>query len=258
MKEFSFLNYCTIYSAEFSNRKVKMRKSACFYDAFSIMRNQPNPTFSAKYRIKLYQGTDYMKETKDSNACLLNLKELKYHINQVSDIIPFKLKVEESTSGEHKIFIVTVSVHRANALQHKYLLSWIRYAYEFPHNVALFEARRLRYEKGFRFESGSTLFNLVSQSFYIWEPLHSIAYGNKVGLLSKVQLRKKLFTEATLNSIFTCYNDEGSEIIDSQSKIRKDLGCRDIEYWMDENLFKNERLPFYYKKLKRLKEEKIV
>lgn len=235
---------------------VRQGSYACFSKAFKWLSDQRDILISSKYTIHIWKGHETGKERGWSNACLLSKKELRHHLDQLKGIVPFTYSIKETK--DHSKFELIVEVNNGSKLQHKYLLSWIRYVYEYPYNVMLLEARKLRWEKEFRFESGFNLFNIVSQCFNKWQGGHSIAYGNKVKLLRKRELGEKLSDLHTsrLNNIFECSTDRGMAMVPTDSKEFEVISIQDIEYWVNDKIFAEERLPVYKKRLRYLRNKK--
>lgn len=257
MHEFRFANYSTKYSLLINGEtKVPMRSYACFRDAFILLSRENAPQrITAEYEIILHVGCDWGKINNKSNACLLSRKDLRQHLDQIKDIIPFTYKIKSDRGDEPK-FILNVKVTKGTCIQHKYMLSWIRYAYEYPYNVMLLESRKLRWEKEFRFETGYNLFNLVAQCFDLWGGGHSIAYRNKVDFMKKPSLIRKISNMSRLNSlnnIFECSYNGRVAMIPTVSERKPPLSTKDIEFWTDNELYMKERLPIYKKRLKILK-----
>lgn len=259
MRDFNFLGFCTKYEMRAKGHVViGMSKNVCFSRAYRWLGSISAKKVSAEYTIIIHKGCDWGKKHSCKNACVLERKELRYHLDQLKDAVPFQYKIKEVNQGD-PIYELHVNVIEGTVLQHKYLLAWIRYAYEYPYNVMLFEARKLRWEKEFRFESGFNLFNIVGQCFDLWPGGHSVAYDNNVELLRKEALKEKLQVtskSARLNDIFGHEHVAEIAMVPHQSKINNKLSIHDIEYWTNNQLFAEERLPVYKERLKYLQRKK--
>lgn len=258
MREFQYSSFCTEYKMTVNGYvKVRMGRHACFREAYYWLSKQRKKV-SAEYVIILRRGCDWGKINNYKNACILERKELRYHLDQLKDAVPFQYKIK-NVNKDSPCFELHVNVIEGTPLQHKYLLAWIRYAYEYPYNVMLFEARKLRWEKEFKFESGFNLFNIVSQCFDLWTGGHSIACENSVELLRKEALREKLQENvsptARLCDIFRHKHVSGIEMVRRTSRIKKSLSVVDLEYWTNDQLFVEERLPVYKERLKYLRKK---
>lgn len=258
MRDFQFLSFCTEYEMKRDGRVlINMAKNACFRRAYEWLSRQ-DKKISAEYTIIIHKGCSWGKRNKYKNACVLERKELRYHLNQLKDAVPFLYRIKEVNNKRDSYFELHVKVTEGTIIQHKYLLAWIRYTYEYPYNVMLLEARKLRWEKGFRFESGFNLFNIVGQCFDLWPGGHSVAYDNNVELLRKEALKRRLqntSSQARLNNIFNHSHVSHIAMIPRTSKINKKLSITDLEYWTNDQLFAEERLPVYKERLKYLQKK---
>ena len=252
MKDFLFRTYCTEYFAHSNEGFIKkMGREACFARVYRYLEKHKRSTIW--YKIIIYRGIEFGKKTGRDNACLLSHKELRNHIDQLKGLIPFKCRIRDFEDKEGPKYEVNIVITDGTVLQHKYALAWIRYAYEFPFNVTLFESRKLREEKEFKFMSGFNLFNIVNQCLDIWGSGHSIAYDNRVLLKSRKSLAEKLKSKGLqVNDVFACARDLNGDHIGHRGK-NKPFCITDIEYWEDNELYLEERLPIYKKRLKHLK-----
>jgi len=240
MQEFRLLSYYTEYSCEGSFNK-QMSNHACFSYVFSRVTNRSNET----YKVVLYKGTTFAKETHKSNACLFTKKELKRHLQQAQAIYPFTFKIEEKKDWEgYEVFIVTLNVKEVPGTFHKYILTWLRYMYEFPYNVILLDAYKLKKERCYKFSSMSDMFNIVL-SYFCLPPreIHQIARNVVSKRLRKSRIREKIKKVKCLNNIY----DELKCPKHTIPKKINNFSCYDIEYWSQKN-FDKVRKPIYMSK----------
>lgn len=252
MKEFAFINYNTEYSCTGDFSK-KMGTDACFSKAFRYTDSVDN--VNEKYEIILYKGIDFIKKTKGSNACLFTRKQIKNHLKQAQGVFPFKFRIQElkNWNKKYKVFKITLILEEVPGSFHKYLLTWVRYLYEYPYNVILHDALQLKKESCFRFTSISNLFNLVLGCFKDSPgEIHQIARNQISKPINKKALKDTLTKISRLNIIY-------DELSKKKKTIKnKYLGFsqNDIEYWQNEEIFENFRKPVYlemYNKLIRKK-----
>ena len=163
MRDFQFLCYHTEYSCKGAIGK-KMGVSACFSRVFNAIDGE---NISEDYEIILYKGTKLAKEKNKSNSCLFTKKQISNHLKQAQRIYPFNFRITEVTNwGDgYNVFKVHLKLIQAPGTFHKYLLTWLRYMYEYPYNVILYDAYKLKKDPCFRFTSISDLFNLVLGCF---------------------------------------------------------------------------------------------
>lgn len=239
MKEFDFLDYHTEYSCS-GDVEVKMKKRVCFADAFHKLNKEK---LTVNYCIKIYKGST-LRKTNGSNMCFFSRQQIKNHLNQLKSLFPIESRVYDSHDKKKPHFIVEVCLKEVPGIYHKYMLTWLRYLYEYPYNVISLDAYKLKGDPMFRFESIANLFNLVAScSGLLIRGGHCAVHGSPVGFLRRRELVAQLNKTATLNSIYTAV---GRRI---RRKIPEKLGefssRSDIEYWQDMHLFETHRKPVY-------------
>lgn len=220
-----------------------MAVGACFSQVFEKVKDGSNE----EYTVILYKGTTLAGKANASNACLFTKKEIKQHLLQAQELYPFKFSIRENKDWKgYEVFIVTLKINNVPGIFHKYILTWLRYMYEFPYNVILLDAHRLKKERRFRFSSMSDMFNIVL-SHYCREPMdiHQIALNATSERLRKSDIREKIKKVDRLNRIYKKLKDKGERI---PTEIGN-FAYTDIEYW-DEQKFEEVRKPIYMSNLK--------
>lgn len=245
MKEFRYLNYHTEYSCS-GTFNLKMGARACFRNAFNDVRDNSD----IKYKIRLYPGIALCKNHNMSNACLFSKQEIRNHLLQLKDLFPFSYRVLDEMKEGNKIIVIHLHLKDVPAIFHKYILTWIRYLYEYPYNVILKDAYLLREDLGLRFQSMSFLFNIVArcQRVCVGEG-HSIRESHLHAPITKSKLRERIKEVQCLNDIYKDM-DIGRNVLPEKVG---EFSCSDIEYWSEE-LFDEARKPVYvelYNKVKR-------
>ena len=249
MQDFCFLDYHTEYSCE-GDYTQEMETSACFSAIFNLKREKA----SINYTIIIYRGVNLAHEHRGSNACLLSKKQIENHIRQAQKIQPFKFYVKEEKYSvydeECDIFKVHLQLNRVELAFHKYLLTWIRYTYEYPYNVLLCDTYKLKKEPCFMFTSIANLFNIVLSCSEVERGIHQISKIDSVNKFLKVsELRKKLKVISKLNDIYTVLKKSCNRIPEEVNK----LSTTDIEYWNSSEIYNKYRKPVYLKTFKELK-----
>lgn len=237
--EFQYLNYHTEYSCS-GHFKMNKQSGVCFRDAFNKIENI-REEFTETYEVYIYKGADQLKKSR-SNACFMTEREIENHLKQLKSIMDLK-KVSVKTDKENnKLMIATVTL-TGKAIYHKYMLTWLRYVYEYPYNMVLMDARKLR-QKVFITESVSNLQNLIACCI---SEYYGVGHGitSKGGYYSVKELKNRLkymagHNQKSLNLIFTSP--------DNCEKIKHIGGSsarfRDLDYWQSEDEFKN-RVEYY-------------
>ncbi len=242
MNDFQFLDYHTEYSCKGTFEK-KMGVEACFSFAF---RRTSEENVSEEYEVILYKGTDFSRATHNSNSCLFTKKQIRNHLRQAQGIYPFDFYITEAPDwGDgYNVFKVRLKLTNVPGTFHKYLLTWLRYTYEYPYNVILYDAYKLKKDPCFRFTSMSDLFNLVLSCFSE-DPrdIHQIAKNQVSKPMLKRDIREKLQNIQKLNNVYVKLKSKGgkNQIPDKDG----DFTTSDFEFWESDNIFERRRKPIY-------------
>lgn len=242
MKDFQFLDYHTEYSCKGAFKK-DMDVEACFSFVF---RHTDEENVSEEYEVILYKGTDFSREKHNSNSCLFTKKQIRNHLRQAQGIYPFDFYITEVTNwGDgYNVFKVRLKLTNVPGTFHKYLLTWLRYMYEYPYNVILYDAYKLKKDPCFRFTSMSDLFNLVLGCFNE-NPgdIHQIARNQVSKTMLKRDIREKLQNIRRLNDVYDELKNKGdnNQIPNEDG----DLTTSDFEFWESDDIFERRRKPVY-------------
>lgn len=241
MKDFQLLDYHTEYSCKGSFEK-KMSREYCFSFAFNEVEIDP---ISEEYTIILYKGTDFSKQKHRSNACIFSKQQIRNHLKQAQSIYPFKYRVTEIKNWKGRnVFKVHLVLTDIPGTFHKYILTWVRYMYEYPYNVILYDAYKLKKERCFCYSSISNLFNLVLGCYYTNpRQIHQITKNEISKRMTKQEIREKIQNVVELNDIYIQL--KGKEQIIPEAVLGKTI--TDIEYWEDQEIFDTYRKPVYMK-----------
>lgn len=248
MKDFRYLSYWTEYSCAGSLRK-RMSHGACFSYVFNTVTDKSD----VEYKVILYKGINFSKNNHVSNACLLSKEGIRRHLRLLKELYKFHYRVLDYKGNDrHKDydrFIVYLRVKDVPSTFHKYILTWLRYTYEYPYNVILRDTYLLKSDPIFRFESISNLFNLVLGCYGEFvDNIHQIPGGRYVEFLKVSDLREKIQKVIYLGEIYQANKEVRDNVI-----IPECIGTyntEDIEYW-DEGF--DVRKPIYMKAYKEIK-----
>ncbi len=242
MKEFSYLDFKVEYSCKgFFN--IELSKSICFNVAFGKLSKLTH-TIDEQYEIIIYKSLDYLRATHYSNYCLLSKKQLSKHLQQAIDIYQFDFKINSIKVNGIPAFKVTLILNKdCPILFHKYLLTWLRYTYEYPFNVLLLDAYKLKKEPRFKYTSIVNLFNITLTGFRKNNGLHSIIQTGINCRLQKNQIRTQLTKVQRLNELYEILR---YDYVPIQRKVQ-DKCVEDIEYWEDNYIYEQFRKPVYIK-----------
>lgn len=244
---FSFLNFCTIYSSK-GYIKKPLREDACFSTVFK--RLPINKVVTNTYTIRLFKGNTQI-EKNNNNSCFVDRRGIVNHLRVLKALFPFNYKLKEAK----RFFNLTVTLKASN-IYHKYLLSWIRYLYEYPYNMFLLDVHRLKKISKFKYESIINLFNLVGATSDIND------HGTRIHAIGEIPEFKKLTSSSEIKAILDNNPNKLNNIFKTINNIKGLKRLQDdyddlhtSEYWESEEKFQ-ERLDIYisnYKKLKTIK-----
>lgn len=127
--------------------------TVCFGSLVNSMREDGN--IHNHYTIAIFkpqneEGWDI--NGMNANATLLNINEIRNHIRIVKKLFNFSFKVIEKEDRYH----VHIDINQPK-IYHRYLLSWIRYTYEYPFNIACLDMHEMRNQPECRFISTPNL-----------------------------------------------------------------------------------------------------
>ena len=209
---FEYLSYNTIYQASgdlvFKNKNLN--GEACFS---YIFRN-------IGYRVKqhvvynIYISTDpeYIEEYHYSNFCILTEEQIRFHISYLRFISSFKYRITKKFIDNHSGFKIELDLN-AIGVVHKMFLTWIRYLYEYPYNLVLYDSFKLREEK--KFIEKSNYLNIVNfvTTFYSNDWIHQIpkSHHNIPKFITRKSFKDRLMKCNCLNDIL-----ENSNIVIDQ------------------------------------------
>lgn len=260
-KNFLMLNFCTEYGSE-GNTQKNLSKGACFSTIFCSEDNgivQKN-----KYTIKLYKIGDWLNKKRQNNACMTDRAGIVHHLKILQSVFKFSYHLKE----EEDHFTLTITLE-GDLIYHKYMLSWVRYLYEYPFNVFLADACKLKEIPGFKLESVINLFNLVGATSGIYEHgtgIHAIgetSWFKALMTTKEIQARLKELEggHKHINDIFpVLYANKGwgapNNVIEGVETLEEDdNNLHSSDYWGSEEEF-NKRLGLYKKNYKILTDYK--
>lgn len=236
-------SYCTSYRVY--NRDLI--DEACFAEYFKILDDKQE----YNNLIKVYVGKEPGFGSERANhTLLLNENEILQHVNALTQLIPnLTFSV---TSGKLPIFgenrdcyIISLNINGKKII-HKFVLTWVRYLYEFPYNIILKEAYKLQnYGKPFSKYNIFNLYMLCSTAFPEL-PGCGHSFNHSGYFLSNKTIKERLGMCKDLNDIYTPVSYEA---YDAHSlKFSNEIPYHYTDYWDDHDNF-IKRIPHYKKVL---------
>lgn len=233
-----YKNYETIFTWGVGKKvdipDIRRNKQVCFASAFRD--NQPTRTF----RVFIHDGAGL-----GSHYCPFTLQEIKNHIRQAQAIVDFSFSVEPNEQHGYKGYIINIRFNNKTMCQQRYVLTWLRYLYEYPYVFILQEAKRLKNLEAFKFESVANLFVTVGSCYYSYNDGHSIQLcGTK--LLTRKKLSRNCANVSRVNAVYgNEYKRKGNVLFDAEP---------DTDKWTMEAFSK--RINTYIERYKLLKKWK--
>ena len=220
-----------------------MDVEACFSFVFNQIDEE---NVSEEYEVILYKGTAFSREHHNSNSCLFTKKQIRNHLKQAQGIYPFDFYITEAAKwrGGYNVFKIHLKLTNVPGTFHKYLLTWLRYMYEYPYNVILYDAYKLKKDPCFRFTSMSDLFNLVLSCFNENPAdIHQIARNQVSKTMLKRDIREKLQNIQILNDVYVKLKNKVK--INQIPNGDGNLTTTDFEFWESDDIFERRRKPVY-------------
>ena len=261
MKEFTYLNLHTVYkcTGNYINEETGSDGDCCFRKIFHY-RSGLNGKDDVKenYVITTYKGLwkTANNEGNKNNLCLFSKEEIEKHLNfVVSNIFPFKYKVDEiEKSCDKHIYNINLDIE-GNFLYHKFILTWTRYLYEFPTCMLMKDAYRLAKCPEFKFINIFDLYNIVSGCYSKdnYKTDQTLSRGGK--MMSYRELRARLLelepSGGNSNILSKIYNGRHT-YIENLLEFSYKKEYNDIEYWESPSEFEYRKSK-YLNELKRRK-----
>lgn len=235
---FGMLNYSTEYAAYEEDRQIhRMQSEVCFAAVF------PDELCSRKYVVRIYKGTEQARRFNRNNNCIFTKSEIEKHIMECKKLFPFSFTVIEDEGIDR--FIVTLCIS-GPAIYHRFLLTWVRYLYEFPYNMFLYDAIRLYRSGIFRATNIFNIYNIVSSSGIYSGEGHSIDAANHILKLKTIKelqhaledrVRTGEFRMYGLFDVVDCPEYRCQEI----ERIYSKFEVQDLDFWVSKEHFEGRK-----------------
>lgn len=169
-----FLRYDTRYSANIYNKEVNFLNSsqACFSKLFyQILDGLPNNPTPLHFTLILCLSDDRLAKNY-SNRVFLTQEEIRYYLNELSNMITFEYELKKKDDNEYILAIKS----NETPYKYKWFITCLRYMYEYPFSMALKDAVFLKTNKKFVNINLLNVFNLIGTSMaknYGWNTNHT-------------------------------------------------------------------------------------
>lgn len=200
--EFRGMNYHTVYSAK-GFKSVNKCRHACFSDISWYARSHRRDAGTAQYKLYICV-TDKENKSGNDDTCLVDIDK---YLTLLKDVVNFDFKIEKEDEDH---VVVTVDFTGPLVL-HFFLLTCIRYTYEYPHNVILLDAMMLHDTGECSDLNIIDLYNIVNRSMfrYVYR-LHGVLGSSHylVRPLTKKEIHNRSLCESELNDFYTSIGKE--------------------------------------------------
>lgn len=176
------------------DKEPKIIESVCFGSAFGSSN-------AKHYVIYILKGEADLQQY-HSNFCFFTKQEIKNHFKQLPKFCKVEYKITDTKYKNAEAFKIDLYIDSKNRLVHKYILTWTRYLFEWPYNLYLLHAKKLRKLPQFKFESIINLANVIATTHhnsFDWK-VHS--FGTKLGLLTKKEIVTSIGKHKSVNTVF--------------------------------------------------------
>ena len=240
---FRFANCNSTYGLEggvIGHRDIE--RVACFSYAF---RNLDEEGGKQKYHIILYTDPMIVRNKSIENYFFMETSIIDRYLKAIKLTVPgIKWKVEGDIKHDgYKAIGLHLEIDGPRLI-HKYVLTVVRYLWEFPRSVCLYDAYQLKSLKEFRFESIMNLFNLCMGCYPGYKGMNhgtnsnAIRYNNK-DLKERIEWCIK--NSISVNDIYPSNHRTEFKTL----YVEKDDNYKNTSYWVNKEEF--EKRLIHYK-----------
>lgn len=237
-------NYYTCYSCKCDNPVIDYNTNgaACFRAVFDLVKND------VEYTIRICYDPAILLKYR-SNYCPLNKEYIIKWLDYLCSICNGKYEIKEcilpvvkrphDEPVEYPFYEVCFWLNNENNMMHKFILTAIRFLYEYPYNVFMQDVFRLKSIEQFKDESLLNLFNLIHQSMRYYKSKYGFghSFSGCAKLINDDILKEYIVKAKRLNEIYPA------------TKYFNNTQCFDentlMDYWEDDKKFEENRLPKY-------------
>lgn len=175
---FNFLNLYTKYRAVSKDAGVNLdlldHGNACFYKLFAAVKSDNKKEYHFELSVRICLGLGDA-ENGYSNYVPLTFDELDWYFGQLNKVVPFTYNYKR-IENEEDCYLLNIDV-TTHAIKLKWLLTVVRYIYEYPFNFAIAEAVKLKMAKKFVNINVINVFNIIGSTVEgstCWNENHTV------------------------------------------------------------------------------------
>lgn len=201
-------SYYTDYDVEgaFEYNQIGYRNHACFAEAFRALdRFRTSKKVHCKYTIRVYKVAGNNLRVREGNATFLTKDELFRFVSSAKKYFNFKCNVNEYDDR----YDVIIDINNTSVC-HKYILTWVRYTYEYPFNICCLDTVELRNTGKYDYISTQNLMHLALSCIGNFNGGHALIRSLRPIKFETDKVFKENFdhTEGNVNCLFR-YSKEG-------------------------------------------------
>lgn len=267
--DLAYLRWCTYYESNgsrnvFNNDSLSVKRP-CFHLTYPSTTSE---LVEQNIRIAIKKSTRAVAGH-NNHYCPFTYDEIVKHINYLKELIDFDFTIEDKRLQ----YIINVNFSGAG-IYFRVIVSWIRYLYEFPANMAMEDVYRIMKLKAFKDINVFTLSTFVLDCLYYGQYFDDQLCDNRyISEISSIKDLKNnlkflehhnartmdmfnrthvsLGKQEQFNANRTAYRNW---LAKNNIAICYRCGVRHLLDWTDKDIFK-ERLNLYKKNIKLLKNE---
>ena len=241
MNEFSFTNLKTFYrSSGFVEKNILENGDYCFRGIFKDgqVTRLRDEKVSGVYEVYFFRTPNRLVGNKWNNYCPFSLDIVKRHLMLGKQYFTknFKYKVEEVDFKNSLAYKVTIDINES-FIYHKVVLTWLRYLYEYPTNMLLMDAYRLK--DVFPRVSIFNLYNFISgcYDYSDYKSDQTLTWGSPFRTVEEIhKVLKKRSAQSgdteVIRKTFLRMNDN-KKVVNRIRGIFKDSERANLSYWTD-------------------------
>lgn len=203
MASYQYSNYYTEYTSKGTDN-VEHEKGVCFAKIFNNKHGAK--TQDNVYTIYVYKGENMIEKYNKDNNCLFTKEEISHHLSVIKSVLPFSYRISNKkikyNSRNQEVFLITLHIKGSN-IKHRFILTWLRYIYEFPYNFIVRELYRVHKEPGFKRITPFNLFQIMGETINIggWGGHCITPFSRDSYIISTKDLKERLNTKTCLNDL---------------------------------------------------------
>lgn len=212
-----------------SDTKPHIKENCCFSDIFY------NNCKSKYYELYILKGDADLKN-RYSNYCFFNKNEIRNHLKQIPKFCKMKFRVSDCKYDDTPAYKVNFYIDSNNRTVHKYVMTWVRSLFEWPFNLYLYHARKMKALPEFRFESIINLFNVVSSAYRNSFCSNIHTFGVELALTKKSEIIDAVKKQDRVNYIFKhlkLNNAPSCKLVDNFEDITDELFEKNLPKYIE-------------------------